>query len=142
MKQLILMMTVLIGFTFNANAAAPMAEIIISGTASNEKALVKLFNKEAKIKNSPINAYLAALKADPDNQDYDIEGTITDMDIVRLDSGATAGNFEINYLILIRAGYKSNIFQVGYLKARMWGSIEEDSKTKLTITEPAKVEIE
>lgn len=141
MKQMILMMTVLLGFAFNASAA-PMAQTILKTNLSYEKAVVKLYNKEAKIKDSPINAYLAALKAVPDNQDYFFDDTINNADVVRLDSGAYAGTFEIDYLIIIRAGFKSNTFQVGYLKAKVYGSIEEDQVTTLVITEPAKVTIE
>ena len=143
MKKTILLFTALLSFAVSAQAAStPMAETTISGTTPDEKELVALFNKEAKIKNSKLSAYLTGLKNDPENKDYFIEDTINTADIVRLDSGAGGGTFEINYLILIRAGYKSNTFQVGYLKAQVSGSIEESSPTTLKIIEPAKVTIE
>jgi hypothetical protein len=141
MKRLILMMTVLLGFAFNAHAANPMAETT-TGNGGYEKVLVKLFNKEAKKLNSPIHAYIAALKTDPENDGFEIYDTIDTADIVRLDSGVSGGTFEINYLIIIRAGYKTNTSQVGYLKAQTLGPIDESKPTIVKITEPGKVTIE
>ncbi|MNL22639.1 hypothetical protein D3C87_1439940 [compost metagenome] len=142
MKKIILMMTVLLGFAFNAQAA-PMAETQLPAAYSSfEEELVKLFNQEAQIPNSPINKYMTALKADPENDNYWIDDTITTADILRLDSGASGGTFGIDYLIVIRAGYKSNTFAVGYLKGLATGAIDIDDTTTLKITEPAKVTIE
>lgn len=139
MKRLILMMTVLLGFTHAA--FAHMAETTTNKVA-DDKAIVKLFNKEAAKKNSPISAYMTALKADQENEGFFIYDTIDTADIVRLESGAGGGTFEINYLIIIRAGFKSNTFQVGYLKAQTLGKVNEDQPTIIRITEPAKVSIE
>ncbi|MNT69453.1 hypothetical protein D3C86_1987740 [compost metagenome] len=85
---------------------------------------------------------MTALKADPENDNYWIDDTITTADILRLDSGASGGTFGIDYLIVIRAGYKSNTFAVGYLKGLATGAIDIDDTTTLKITEPAKVTIE
>lgn len=143
MKKMILMMTVLLSFAFNAEARAnPMAETVIAEGMEYKQAIVELFNKEALIKNSPINKYMDALRADPENDAFYIYDEIDAEDIVRLDSGATAGTVEINYLIIIRAGFKSNTFAVGYLKADTSGQMDEDNPTNLRITEPAKVSIE
>lgn len=140
MKKLILMMTVLLGFAFNAQAA-PMAETQLTTYTSFEEELVKLFNKEALIPNSPIAAYMAALKTEPENDSFWIDDTITTAEILRLDSGASGGKFGIDYLIVIRAGYKSHTFSIGYLKGNVSGPLDEETTT-LRITEPAKVTIE
>lgn len=144
MKNLILGITLLLAsFAFNANAATgAMAEVKIKEGVSFEKALVNLFAKEAKKPNSKLNVYLSALKSNPENAGYTIDDTITELDIVRLESGGGAVSFEVNYLIIIRAGYKSGTFQVGYLKARAFGSMDESSLISIQITEPAKVIIE
>lgn len=144
MKNLILGITlVLSSFAFNANASTEvMAEVKVKESASSEKTLINLFAKEAKKPQSKLNKYLSAIKADPENEGYTIDDTITDLDIVRLESGGGAVGYEVNYLIIIRAGYKSNTFQVGYLKAREFGSMDEGSLRSFQITEPAKVVIE
>jgi hypothetical protein len=143
MKKMILAITVLLSVAFNAQARSkPMAETVIGEGLDDQQAIVELFNKEALIKNSPINKYMEALRADPDNKDFYIYDEIDTGDIVRLDSGAGGGTFEINYLIIIRAGFKSNTFAVGYLKAQTHGPIDQDAPTYVKITEPAKVSIE
>lgn len=139
MKKLIVAMIMIVSGYANAGF---MAEIKVSGNPSYEKTLIDLFAKEAKTPHSPINDYMTALKSNPENQDYDIEDTISDMDIVRLESGGSGGFFEVNYLIFIRAGYKSNFFQVGFLKAQAIASEDETQPTSIRITEPAKVIIE
>ena len=120
-------------------SAEIMAEIKVNGNPSYEKTLIDLFAKEVKILHSPINDYMSSLKSNPENQDYDIEDSISEMDIVRLESGVSGGFFEVNYLIFIRAGYKSNLFQVGFLKAQVIASEDETQPTSIRITEPAKV---
>lgn len=144
MKNLILgMILLMVCFAFKSQASSgPMAEIKVNGTPSYELVLIKLFAKEAEIPHSPINNYMSALRANPENEGFTIEDKITDLDIVRLESGAGGGTFEVNYLIIIRAGYKSNTFQVGYLKAQAFASEDESKPTTIRISEPAIVTIE
>lgn len=142
MKNLILTFSVILSvFTFSAHATTPMAEILVDADAPYVQTLVDLYAAEAAKPSSPISKNLLALKADPDNDGYYFENKITELDIVRLDSGGGHGTYEINYLIFIRAGYKSNTFTVGYLKAQVIGSMIGDP-TLIKIIEPAKVTIE
>ena len=130
----------------NAFANSTAGDIAKTKTNKNEndkQALVKLFNQEAAKKDSALTRYLNSLKNNPENQGYEIDGEITDQEIVRIESGKNANSFEINYLIIIRAGYKSNTFPVGYLSATSTFNIEDESgSSDISITKAAKVTIE
>lgn len=142
MKQTILGLVItLLSVSFNASAST-MAKTTLSTDSSITEGIVKLFAKEAAQNNSKLSLFLKKIKENPDNQDSEIDNTITTDDIVRLDSGASAGKFGIDYLILIRAGYRSSTTTVAYLKAVAYGSIDIDEDTVIEITEPATVTIE
>jgi hypothetical protein len=142
MKKIIVV-TILLCLTFSAQAVTgPIAEIEANRNISYKKTLIKLFSKEAKIIHSKLSDYLSALKLNPENQGYTIKDSISEADIVRLESGFTGGSYEVNYLIIIRAGYGSNVFQVGYLKAEALASEDETRPVLIRITAPTKVTIE
>ena len=141
MKLTILSLFITLLASFSVHAEN-MVTAKIPSNMSIENGLIKLFNEEAIKKGSPLNLFMKELKANPDNKDYFIDDEITSKDLVTLDSGASAGQFGISYLIFIRAGYKSNTFAVGYLKAYSYGSIDEEDDVTISIAEPAKVTIE
>lgn len=142
MKQAVLgLFITLLSVSFNANASI-MAKTTIPAGLSITEGFVQLFSTEATRPDSKLNSYLKKLKANPDYEDYEIDNFITTDDIVRLDSGASAGSFGIDYLILIRGGYKSSTTTLAYLKATAYGKIDIDDTTMIEITEPAKVSIE
>jgi len=142
MKQAVLgLFITLLSVSFSANAST-MAKTTLPEGMSLTDGLVKLFSTEATKTGSKLNSFLKKLKANPDNEDHEIDNFITADDIVRLDSGASAGKFGIDYLILIRGGYKSSTTTIAFLKASAYGRIDIDNDTTIEITEPAKVSIE
>lgn len=141
MKFTILSLFVTLLASFSVQAGT-MATGKLGADTTLESGLIKLFNDEAVKVGSPLNTFIKELKADPDNEYSTIDDTITSQDLVRLDSGASAGKFGVSYLILIRSGYKSSSTIAAYLKATVYGSIEDDGDTTIEINEPAKVSIE
>jgi hypothetical protein len=63
-------------------------------------------------------------------------------DIFTIESGQSGGVFGVNYLIVVRAGFKSSAFPMGYLKAYITASMDEEAPYRAVISEPANVTIE
>ncbi|WP_413294985.1 hypothetical protein ACLSU7_07735 [Bdellovibrio sp. HCB185ZH] len=139
MKAVLIAIAMVLGITTTAQAGEFARQTIHPADNSPVEALQNLFAKEVKKEGSPLNKYMKTLKEiDPS---YFYDDTISAEDVVRLESGGNGGIYSINYLIIIRAGYKSNTFQMGYLKAEMFGHEEGETFT-VVISEPAKVTIE
>ena len=140
MKTMMMAIAMVLGLT-----AAAQAEDYAHGTyprtMSETQALQDLFAKEMAKDSSALKKYMADLKQQ--DSDYYYDDKIEAGDVVRLESGGSADKYSANYLILIRAGYKSNTFQMGYLKAYVdFVTEDENMPFKVVIQGPAKVTIE
>lgn len=104
--------------------------------------MVKIYASESSNPQSKLSLYLKGLKAK--HSDYSIDSTITKDQVYRFESGRSGGSFEIDYLIAVQAGYKSNTFPVGFLKAS--ASFDGDggpgSTDTFIISGPADVKID
>ena len=142
MKRLVLAALIILACYSTGSQASTdvIAQTHINGEGSFITELVKLFSAEMAKPNSKLNKYMTELKNK--NEGYFIDDAITELDVIRLESGGGAGSFSTDYLILIRAGYKSYTVQVGYLKADAIFFEDESKPTILRIVEPAKVTIE
>ncbi|QDK44441.1 hypothetical protein DOM22_04350 [Bdellovibrio sp. ZAP7] len=139
MKRILIAIATVLGITASANAAN-FAEKVVSGSVNYEQGLKDLYAEEVQKASSPLYKYVTSIKNE--NPDYFIADKIEMEDIFVIESGQSGGVFEVNYLIVIRAGYKSNTFPMGYLKASIRASMDDESPYKITISKPAKVTIE
>ncbi|QLY26266.1 hypothetical protein [Bdellovibrio sp. KM01] len=139
MKTMMMSIAMVLGLTVSAHAAN-FAERIVSGSTNYEQALKDLYAAEMQNAGSPLYKYVSAIKNE--NPDYFIADKIEMEDIFVVESGQSGGVFGVNYLIVIRAGFKSNTFPMGYLKAYITASMDDGAPYQVIISEPAKVTIE
>lgn len=141
MKKILLsLLIVLCSLSLNA-ATGPLASQILPPESSITEELVKLFSSEALKNGSPINKLITNLRNDPENESHHIEDFITNDDIIFIESFGQQDKFEMKYLIILRAGFKSSNTPVVYLRGVAFSN-SEDEEIQIQISGPIKVEIE
>lgn len=150
LKSLLLLGFLVVGKSaVAAEPASPLATMdvmdgaVIEGQDSTDQ-FVRLFNIEASREGSKLAAYLTELQKSLEFGTLSDSGSsifISRDDVLRLDSGVSAGNFSANFLLLIRANHKSSIFTVAYLSGELKAKIDSDVAT-YTIKAPVKVTID
>ncbi|WP_413560269.1 hypothetical protein [Bdellovibrio sp. HCB209] len=139
MKTMMMAIAMVLGFTATAQAGS-FAEVTLPAGVESEQGIQDVYAQEAQKPGTALNKYLAGIKqADPD---YYIDDAIGAEDIFRLECGRSGGTFYCSYLVMVRAGYKSNSFPMGYLKVSTSSDSDGEGPTKLVIEGPAKVTIE
>ena len=113
----------------------------VSGQKQEIKEVVKVFNQSQINPESSLATHLKSLVNA--NNGFTVEFAergITANDVIKLESGLSGPTYYSKYLILIRAGFKSNNFPLEYLEAT-FSSKDQGTHGELTITGPIAVEI-
>lgn len=141
MKRIFLSLIIVLSSLSLDAATGPLASQNIPQESTIITELVKLFSTEALKSGSPINKLITDLRNDLNNESHHIEDFITNDDIILIESFGHQGKFEMRYLIIFRAGFKSSTYPLIYLKGIALNNMEED-EVQISISGPIKAEIE